>query len=63
MKRLSRRATLLTRERLVNPHPGKFVERVRSAGGTDLRGNYRVEHLGRGYTRMIALDPTRRLEP
>lgn len=62
MKRLTRRAPMLSRERLVNPHETDYAARVRDAGATDLRENFRVVQLPGGYSRVVALDPNRKAE-
>lgn len=61
MKQLRRRIPELARERLVNPHEASYRDRVRAADATDLRRNFRVEELRGGYSRVVALDPSRKL--
>jgi hypothetical protein len=51
----------VTRERLVNPHRATYAERVRSAGATDLRENFRIEDLGAGYGRVVIVDPQKKV--
>jgi hypothetical protein len=62
MKELRRRVPELSRERLVNPHTGRFEDRARNAAATDLRENFRVESLAGGYSRVVPLDSNRKLE-
>ena len=62
MTRLHLRVPELSRELLVNPHRLPFREMARAAGATDLRENLHIEKLPGGYSRMIPLDPTRKLQ-
>ena len=61
MKKLYCRVPELSRELLVKPHRLPFREMARVAGATDLRENLRIEKLRGGYSRVIPLDPTRKL--
>lgn len=62
MNHLRRRTPELSRERLVNPHQGEYLKRVSHAGATDLRGNFRLQELGGGYSRIVVLDPSRKVQ-
>ena len=59
---MRRRFPELSRERLVNPHKAPFEERLRDAGATDLRRNFRIQALAAGYSRIVPLDPDRKLK-
>jgi len=58
-KRLARRVPELSRDRLVNPHDSPYRDRVRVGGVIDLRLNFRLEQLERGYSRIVPVDPNR----
>lgn len=61
MKKLTRRAPELTRQRLANPNLDiPLASRLVRAGAVDLNGNRRIESLGNGYSRVTPIDPAKR---
>lgn len=62
MKKMRRRVPDLSRKSLVNPHASPFRVRAKAAGATDLRENFRIEELPRGYSRVRPVDPTRKMD-
>jgi hypothetical protein len=52
----------LARERLVNPHEGRFADLIRATGAAELRLNFRIEDLGGGYSGIVPLRATRDMD-
>ena len=62
MKKIVKHAGSLPRQKLANPHMDTpLEERLRKAGAIDLRDNLRIEPLGNGYSRIVPVDPSKRI--
>lgn len=62
MKKIRDDEERTTRQQLANPHGAESLENRRAkSGAVDLRGNRRVEPLGKGYGRIKPIDPSKRL--
>lgn len=59
MNQLRRRFPELSRTWLANPYVATYRTRLLKAGAIDLRDNYRLVELSRGYDRVVPLDDSR----